>query len=273
MMPPRINAARQGVVGGSSNTPAPSLSPTLPIARRRQHGARIWRHLGSSGSTTRLSITCADVPRGSPYRAGRAYAKAQGLALSGRVRPIFTDTPSAKATVVPSPPGQTPAGQGASSTSTTFSRDLARYKHVPGSNARPWRAAIRIGDGDVVISAITSCTNPSTRRAGAAGWSPRSPRTGPQAEAVARPASRRIAVVTDYLSSRPEPPRAWFTLVGYAAPPARHSGPLPSQSSTLTARHRRRLGLSANRNSSRVSPDGAPLPRLAPGRLLCVKGR
>ncbi len=127
-----------------------------------------------------------------------------------------------------------------------------------------------VGDGDVVIAAITSCTNTSNpdvliaaglvaKKANEKGLKPK-----PWVKTSLAPGSQ---VVTDYLgqgrAAERISTRIGFDLVGYGCTTCiGNSGPLaaPISAGDQRQRYRRRLVLSGNRNfEGRVSPMCAPI--------------
>ncbi|WP_033920265.1 aconitate hydratase AcnA [Sphingomonas sp. 37zxx] len=167
-----------------------------------------------------------------------AYAKAQGMwRLDDVADPIFTDTLELDmASVEPSLAGPKRPQDRVSlgHVDDTFNSDLATvYKKAGAVRVPVEGAAHDIGDGDVVIAAITSCTNTSNpsvliaaglvaRKARAAGLTPK-----PWVKTSLAPGSQ---VVTDYLDKAglTEDLNAMgFNLVGYGCTTCiGNSGPL-----------------------------------------------
>jgi aconitate hydratase len=199
-----------------------------------------------------------------------AYAKAQGLwRHADSPDPVFTDTLELDmGTVVPSLAGpKRPQDKVAlGSVDDVFNADLAKVYHKDHAE----RVAVegqdyQVGDGDVVIAAITSCTNTSNpsvlvaaglvaRKARAAGLSPK-----PWVKTSLAPGSQ---VVTDYLDKAgltADLDAMGFNLVGYGCTTCiGNSGPLPAPISAAINENDLVAAsvLSGNRNfEGRVSPD------------------
>ncbi len=199
-----------------------------------------------------------------------AYAKAQGLWLhAGMADPVFTDTLELDmGTVVPSLAGPKRPQDKVVLTEVddVFNGDLANvYK-----KSAPARVAVEgkdhdIGDGDVVIAAITSCTNTSNpgvmvaaglvaRKANELGLRPK-----PWVKTSLAPGSQ---VVTDYLIKaglQDDLDAVGFNLVGYGCTTCiGNSGPLAEPISKAINGNDIVAAsvLSGNRNfEGRVSPD------------------
>ncbi len=199
-----------------------------------------------------------------------AYAKAQGMwRLADAPDPVFTDTLGLDmANVVPSLAGPKRPQDKVILTEVddTFNADLAKIYH----HATAKRVAVEgrdhdIGDGDVVIAAITSCTNTSNpsvlvaaglvaRKANALGMKPK-----PWVKTSLAPGSQ---VVTDYLDKAgltEDLNAIGFNLVGYGCTTCiGNSGPLaPAISAAINENDIVAASvLSGNRNfEGRVSPD------------------
>ena len=199
-----------------------------------------------------------------------AYAKAQGLWRTADMPdPVFTDTLELDmSSVVPSLAGpKRPQDKVAlSSVDDVFNSDLAKVYHKDHAE----RCAVEgrdhdIGDGDVVIAAITSCTNTSNpsvlvaaglvaRKARAYGLTPK-----PWVKTSLAPGSQ---VVTDYLDKAglsADLDAMGFNLVGYGCTTCiGNSGPLPAPISAAINENDLVAAsvLSGNRNfEGRVSPD------------------
>lgn len=199
-----------------------------------------------------------------------AYAKAQGMwRLADAPDPVFTDTLELDmANVVPSLAGPKRPQDKVILTEVddTFNADLAKVYH----HATAKRVAVEghdhdIGDGDVVIAAITSCTNTSNpsvlvaaglvaRKANAYGLKPK-----PWVKTSLAPGSQ---VVTDYLDKAgltEDLNAVGFNLVGYGCTTCiGNSGPLaPAISAAINGNDIVAASvLSGNRNfEGRVSPD------------------
>ena len=199
-----------------------------------------------------------------------AYAKAQGMwRLADAPDPVFTDTLELDmGAVVPSLAGPKRPQDKVVLTQVddVFNADLSGvYKH-----ADPKRVAVDgkdhdIGDGDVVIAAITSCTNTSNpsvlvaaglvaRKANALGLKPK-----PWVKTSLAPGSQ---VVTDYLDKAgltADLDAIGFNLVGYGCTTCiGNSGPLAEPISRAINENDIVAAsvLSGNRNfEGRVSPD------------------
>ena len=200
-----------------------------------------------------------------------AYAKAQGLWLDPENEPVFTDTLELDlATIEPSLAGpKRPQDRVAlSSVSAEFASALSGDFGKAGKEDERVQVEgsdFTVGHGDVVIAAITSCTNTSNpsvliaagllaRKAHAKGL-----KVKPWVKTSLAPGSQ---VVTDYLNSAgltPDLDALGFNLVGYGCTTCiGNSGPLPEaisaaiNSGDLVAS----AVLSGNRNfEGRVSPD------------------
>ena len=199
-----------------------------------------------------------------------AYARAQGMwRLPDAPDPVFTDTLSLDMTsVVPSLAGpKRPQDKVAlTDVDEVFNGELASvYKHDGFKRVAVAGAAHDIGDGDVVIAAITSCTNTSNpsvlvaagllaRKANALGLKPK-----PWVKTSLAPGSQ---VVTDYLVKsglQADLDAVGFNLVGYGCTTCiGNSGPLAAPISDAINGNDIVAAsvLSGNRNfEGRVSPD------------------
>ncbi len=199
-----------------------------------------------------------------------AYAKAQGLwRFADAPDPIFTDTLELDmGSVVPSLAGpKRPQDKVVlTEVDNVFNADLASvYKHDSAKRVPVDGAAHDIGDGDVVIAAITSCTNTSNpsvlvaaglvaRKANAFGLKPK-----PWVKTSLAPGSQ---VVTDYLDRAglsADLDAVGFNLVGYGCTTCiGNSGPLAEPiSKAVNANDIVAASvISGNRNfEGRVSPD------------------
>jgi aconitate hydratase len=194
-----------------------------------------------------------------------AYAKAQGMwLLADMPDPVFTDTLSLDmGTVVPSLAGpKRPQDKVAlTQVDDVFNGDLTR----PAKRVDVDGATHGIGDGDVVIAAITSCTNTSNpsvlvaaglvaRKANAFGLKPK-----PWVKTSLAPGSQ---VVTDYLDRAgltADLDAIGFNLVGYGCTTCiGNSGPLAEPISKAINGNDIVAAsvISGNRNfEGRVSPD------------------
>lgn len=199
-----------------------------------------------------------------------AYAKKQGLWLSADMAdPVFTDTLELDmSTVVPSLAGPKRPQDKVVLTEVddTFNADLAKvYKHETAKRVAVEGKDHDIGDGDVVIAAITSCTNTSNpsvlvaaslvaQKANALGLKPK-----PWVKTSLAPGSQ---VVTDYLQKsglQTDLDAIGFNLVGYGCTTCiGNSGPLAEPISKAINGNDIVAAsvLSGNRNfEGRVSPD------------------
>ncbi|MEQ1509802.1 MAG: aconitate hydratase AcnA, partial [Sphingopyxis sp.] len=199
-----------------------------------------------------------------------AYARAQGLwRLADAPDPVFTDTLSLDmSSVVPSLAGPKRPQDKVILTEVddVFNADLATlYKHDGIKRVAVEGKDHDIGDGDVVIAAITSCTNTSNpsvlvaaglvaRKARAFGLRPK-----PWVKTSLAPGSQ---VVTDYLDRAglsADLDAVGFNLVGYGCTTCiGNSGPLAEPISKAINAHDIVAAsvISGNRNfEGRVSPD------------------
>ena len=199
-----------------------------------------------------------------------AYARAQGMwRLADAPDPVFTDTLELDmANVVPSLAGPKRPQDKVILTEVddTFNADLAKVYHHAGAKRVPVEGRDHdIGDGDVVIAAITSCTNTSNpsvlvaaglvaRKANAFGLKPK-----PWVKTSLAPGSQ---VVTDYLDKAgltEDLNAVGFNLVGYGCTTCiGNSGPLAAPISAAINENDIVAAsvLSGNRNfEGRVSPD------------------
>ncbi|MFA6122601.1 aconitate hydratase AcnA [Sphingomonas sp.] len=199
-----------------------------------------------------------------------AYAKAQGMwRLADAPDPVFTDTLELDmSSVVPSLAGPKRPQDKVILTEVddTFNADLAKvYSHATAKRVPVEGRDHDIGDGDVVIAAITSCTNTSNpsvlvaaglvaRKANAFGLKPK-----PWVKTSLAPGSQ---VVTDYLDKAgltEDLNAVGFNLVGYGCTTCiGNSGPLAAPISAAINGNDIVAAsvLSGNRNfEGRVSPD------------------
>jgi len=199
-----------------------------------------------------------------------AYAKAQGLwRFADAADPVFTDTLELDmGSVVPSLAGpKRPQDKVAlTQVDDVFNADLAKlYKHDGFKRVAVEGAAHDIGDGDVVIAAITSCTNTSNpgvmvaaglvaKKANELGLKPK-----PWVKTSLAPGSQ---VVTDYFVKaglQEHLDAVGFNLVGYGCTTCiGNSGPLAEPISKAINGNDIVAAsvLSGNRNfEGRVSPD------------------
>jgi aconitate hydratase len=198
-----------------------------------------------------------------------AYAREQGLWLDPAAEPVFTDTLELDmSTVVPSLAGpKRPQDKVAlTQVDDVFNADLEKvYKKAAPVRVPVEGKAHDIGDGDVVIAAITSCTNTSNpgvlvaaglvaRKAVEKGLKPK-----PWVKTSLAPGSQ---VVTDYLEKaglQSYLDQVGFNLVGYGCTTCiGNSGPLAEPISKAINGNDIVAAsvLSGNRNfEGRVSPD------------------
>ncbi|MFN5632617.1 MAG: aconitate hydratase AcnA [Sphingomonadales bacterium] len=198
-----------------------------------------------------------------------AYAKEQGFWIDPSVEPVFTSTLELDmSTVQPSLAGpKRPQDKVVlSNVDDVFNKDLAEvYKHEGFKRVAVEGKAHDIGDGDVVIAAITSCTNTSNpgvlvaaglvaKKANERGLKPK-----PWVKTSLAPGSQ---VVTDYLVKaglQEHLDAIGFNLVGYGCTTCiGNSGPLAEPISKAINGNDIVAAsvLSGNRNfEGRVSPD------------------
>ncbi len=201
-----------------------------------------------------------------------AYAKAQGLFRDkGAVDPVFTDTLSLDlGTVVPSLAGpKRPEGRVAlTGVKTGFAASLAgEYKKAgeTDKSAKVDGRDFELRHGDVVIAAITSCTNTSNpsvliaagllaRNAVAKGL-----RAKPWVKTSLAPGSQVVAAYLEKAGLQKDLDAVGFNLVGFGCTTCiGNSGPLPAEISKAINDNGLVAAavLSGNRNfEGRVSPD------------------
>lgn len=209
-----------------------------------------------------------------PYRIAlvEAYAKAQGLFRSAEhADPIFTATLELDlGTVVPSLAGpKRPEGRIAlTDVSAGFAKALETEYDKPGELAKRVEVAGRdfdIGHGDVVIAAITSCTNTSNPSVLiAAGLLARAAvekglKTKPWVKTSLAPGSQVVSAYLDSAGLQPFLDKLGFNLVGFGCTTCiGNSGPLASEISKAINDNSivAAAVLSGNRNfEGRISPD------------------
>jgi aconitate hydratase len=197
-----------------------------------------------------------------------AYAKEQGFWIDPAIEPVFTSTLGLDlATVVPSLAGPKRPQDKVILTEVddVFNADLASVYNKKQSRTPVEGMAHDIGDGDVVIAAITSCTNTSNpsvliaaglvaKKADELGLKPK-----PWVKTSLAPGSQ---VVTDYLVKaglQQHLDNIGFNLVGYGCTTCiGNSGPLAEPISKAINEHDIVAAsvISGNRNfEGRVSPD------------------
>jgi len=201
-----------------------------------------------------------------------AYTKAQGLwRQSGSPDPVFTDTLSLElGDVVPSMAGpKRPEGRIAlTDIKTGFSTALEEEYKKPGEldkRARVEGRDFEIRNGDVVIAAITSCTNTSNpsvliaagllaRNAAEKGLTSK-----PWVKTSLAPGSQVVAAYLEKSGLQPYLDKIGFNLVGFGCTTCiGNSGPLPAEISKAINDNGivAAAVLSGNRNfEGRVSPD------------------
>lgn len=200
------------------------------------------------------------------------YAKAQGLfRLSDAPDPVFTDTLELDlGTVVPSLAGpKRPEGRIAlPDVSVGFAKALETEYKKPGELKERAPVAGRdfdLGHGDVVIAAITSCTNTSNPSVLiAAGLLARNAvekglKTRPWVKTSLAPGSQVVSAYLDKAGLQPYLDKLGFNLVGFGCTTCiGNSGPLPPEiSATINAKGLVAAAvLSGNRNfEGRISAD------------------
>ena len=172
-----------------------------------------------------------------------AYAKAQGLfRVAGAADPVFTDTLELKLEdVVPSLAGpKRPEGRVAlNAVKSGFADALATEYKRPGEMAKRHKVDGReytLGHGDVVIAAITSCTNTSNpsvliaagllaRNAVAKGL-----KSKPWVKTSLAPGSQVVQAYLDKSGLTPSLDALGFNLIGFGCTTCiGNSGPLPTE--------------------------------------------
>ena len=197
-----------------------------------------------------------------------AYAKEQGFWIDPAVEPIFTSTLSLDmGSVVPSLAGPKRPQDRVDLTAVddVFNKDMAETYKKANARVSVEGKAHDIGDGDVVIAAITSCTNTSNpgvmvaaglvaKKANELGLRPK-----PWVKTSLAPGSQ---VVTDYLAKAgltAHLDAIGFNLVGYGCTTCiGNSGPLAEPISKAINENNLVAAsvISGNRNfEGRVSPD------------------
>jgi aconitate hydratase len=262
---------KKGVVGKFVEFYGPGLDH-MPLADRAtianmapEYGATCGIFPIDSETINYMNLTSREPER---IRLVEAYAKAQGMWRDEHYKePVFTDTLSLDMdTVEPSiagpkrPQDRVPLA----GASKSFADGLASLNTENGSSERVKAGDFDIGHGDVVIAAITSCTNTSNpyvmmaaglvaRKARALGLKPK-----PWVKTSLAPGSK---VVTEYLdqSGLSEDLNALgFNLVGYGCTTCiGNSGPLadPIEDAIKNSKLVVASVLSGNRNfEGRVHP-------------------
>ncbi|MFN3623923.1 MAG: aconitate hydratase AcnA [Hyphomicrobium sp.] len=200
------------------------------------------------------------------------YAKAQGMfRLSGSADPVFTDTLELDlSTVVPSMAGpKRPEGRIAlTDVASGFAKALEAEYKKPGEQGKRVPVKDRsfdIGHGDVVIAAITSCTNTSNpsvliaagllaKKAVEKGLTSK-----PWVKTSLAPGSQVVSAYLDKAGLQPYLDKIGFNLVGFGCTTCiGNSGPLAPEISAAINENGivAAAALSGNRNfEGRVSPD------------------
>jgi aconitate hydratase len=201
-----------------------------------------------------------------------AYTRAQGLfRTSDAAEPVFTDTISLElGSVVPSMAGpKRPEGRiSLPDVKKGFATALESEYKKPGELGKKSKVEGRdfeIGHGDVVIAAITSCTNTSNpsvliaaglvaRNAAAKGL-----KAKPWVKTSLAPGSQVVAAYLEKAGLQPYLDQVGFNLVGFGCTTCiGNSGPLPQEISESINKNGivAAAVLSGNRNfEGRVSPD------------------
>ncbi|MCB1521550.1 MAG: aconitate hydratase AcnA, partial [Hyphomicrobiaceae bacterium] len=266
---------KKGVVGKFVEFYGPGLD-TMPLADRAtianmgpEYGATCGFFPVDAETVNFLTMTGRAADR---IALVDAYAKAQGMyRTSGSPDPVFTDTLSLDiSTVVPSMAGpKRPEGRIAlTDIKTGFRTALADEYKKPGEEDKAAPVEGRdfsVGHGDVVIAAITSCTNTSNpsvliaagllaRNAVAKGLTSK-----PWVKTSLAPGSQVVAAYLDKSGLQPYLDKIGFNLVGFGCTTCiGNSGPLPAEISKAINDNGivAAAVLSGNRNfEGRVSPD------------------
>jgi aconitate hydratase len=266
---------KKGVVGKFVEFYGPGLD-TMPLADRAtianmapEYGATCGFFPIDHETLTYLAISGREESR---IALVEAYAKAQGMfRVNGMPDPVFTDTLDLDlTTVVPSMAGpKRPEGRIAlTDVAAGFATALETEYKKPGELKQ--RAAVKgrnfdIGHGDVVIAAITSCTNTSNpsvliaagllaRKAVAKGLA-----TKPWVKTSLAPGSQVVSAYLDKAGLQPDLDKLGFNLVGFGCTTCiGNSGPLAPEISAAINENGvvAAAVLSGNRNfEGRVSPD------------------
>ena len=266
----------------------------------RQHGARIWRDLRLLPDRPQdARIYAPDRPARGAGRAGRGLCQGAGhVARGGRRRRAGLHRHAARSTcrrVEPClagpkrPQDRVPALPASTRSSSPISprnmaiRSAELAERFRSRTGRLVRSARRrggghddLGHGDVVIAAITSCTNTSNPSVlVAAGLVARKARAnGLESQALGEDQRSRRArkVVTDYLDQaglQEDLDAIGFNLVGYGCTTCiGNSGPLPDadQRRDQQERPRRRLACSRATAISRAACRPTCAPIISPRR-------
>jgi aconitate hydratase len=241
---------KKGVVGkfvefygpASTTCRSPTARPS-PTWRRNTA-----RPAASSRSTTRRSLPAPHRPRRGARRAGRGLCQGAGpVARRATPDPVFTDTLELDmGTVEPSLAGpKRPQdrvrwrrrGVAFAKRAAGGRKAAARRARRPSACRSSRRRTTTLGHGDVVIAAITSCTNTSNpsrddrRRPVAQGRRAKGLKAQALGEDLARPARRWSPTTSTKAGLQADLDALGFNLVGYGCTTCiGNSGPLPSRS-------------------------------------------
>ncbi len=266
---------KKGVVGKFVEFYGPGLD-SMPLADRAtianmapEYGATCGFFPIDNETLAYLKISGREASR---IALVEAYAKAQGMfRVNGSPDPVFTDTLELDlATVVPSMAGpKRPEGRVAlTDVATGFAKALETEYKKPGELTErvPVKgSAFDIGHGDVVIAAITSCTNTSNPSVLiAAGLLARKAvekglKSKPWVKTSLAPGSQVVSAYLDKAGLQPYLDKLGFNLVGFGCTTCiGNSGPLAPEISAAINENGvvAAAVLSGNRNfEGRVSPD------------------
>ncbi len=266
---------KKGVVGKFVEFYGPGLD-TMPLADRATIANMAPEYGATCGffpiDTETLNYLQISGRESSRIALVEEYAKAQGMfRFSGLPDPVFTDTLELDlSTVVPSLAGpKRPEGRIAlTDVAAGFAKSLEVEYKKPGELDRRVPVKDRdfdIGHGDVVIAAITSCTNTSNpsvliaagllaRKAAAKGL-----KSKPWVKTSLAPGSQVVSAYLDKAGLQPDLDKLGFNLVGFGCTTCiGNSGPLAPEISAAINENGivAAAVLSGNRNfEGRVSPD------------------
>ena len=266
---------KKGVVGKFVEFYGPGLD-TMPLADRAtianmapEYGATCGFFPIDNETLTYLKISGRESSR---IALVEEYGKAQGMFRhAGSPDPVFTDTLALDlSTVVPSMAGpKRPEGRIAlTDVAAGFAKALETEYKKPGELSE--RVAVKdrdfdIGHGDVVIAAITSCTNTSNPSVLiAAGLLARKAvekglKSKPWVKTSLAPGSQVVSAYLDKAGLQPDLDKLGFNLVGFGCTTCiGNSGPLAPEISAAINENGviAAAVLSGNRNfEGRVSPD------------------
>ena len=266
---------KKGVVGKFVEFYGPGLD-TMPLADRAtianmapEYGATCGFFPIDHETLTYLKISGREASR---IALVEAYGKAQGMfRVNGMPDPVFTDTLDLDlTTVVPSMAGpKRPEGRIAlTDIAAGFAKALETEYKKPGEIKE--RVSVKgrdfdIGHGDVVIAAITSCTNTSNPSVLiAAGLLARKAvekglKSKPWVKTSLAPGSQVVSAYLDKAGLQPDLDKLGFNLVGFGCTTCiGNSGPLAPEISAAINENGvvAAAVLSGNRNfEGRVSPD------------------